>query len=128
MIEKAMNSEPLTIYGDGKYAKDMVYVYDCAQMICKAVEVDKEHGIYNVGTGVPVMIEEQIRTIVEVFSPKDNPSSITYLLEKTCAGGFLMDISNAVLDLHYSPQYDCRRLLEDIKQEMKVQRFRKVRL
>ena len=128
MIEKAMKGEPITIYGDGTYAKDMVYVYDCAQMICSAVKVGREKGVYNVGTGQPVTIEEQIRTIVEVFSPKENPSPVVYAPDKICAGGFLMDISNAVIDLQYAPQYDCRKLLEDIKREMEIQRFRELRL
>ncbi len=128
MIEKAQKGEPIEIWGDGKYAKDMVYVYDCSQMICRAVEVNLEHGIYNVGTGHPVTMEEQVRTIVDVFSPADHRSEITYRLDKVCGGGFLMDISNAVSDLGYQPQYDCRRLLEDFKQEMQIQRFRELRL
>ena len=45
--------------------------YDCSQELCRAVEANVNGGIYNVGTGVPVTIKEQIETIVEVFSPKD---------------------------------------------------------
>lgn len=127
MIEKAQKGEPIEIWGDGKYAKDMVHVYDCSQMICRAVEANLEHGIYNVGTGHPVTMEEQVRTIVDVFSPADHRSEISYLPNKVCWGGFLMDISNAVFDLGYQPQYDCRRILEDFKYEMQVQRFRELR-
>lgn len=128
MIERAMKSEPLEIYGDGSYAKDMVHVYDFSQELCKAVEANVDGGLYNVGTGIPVTIEEQIRTIVDVFSPKDNPSPIIYRRDKTCGGGFLMDINNAKKELGYKPRYSCRALFEDYKYEMTINRFAELRL
>lgn len=127
MIEHAINGEPIELWGDPNYSKDMVHVYDCAQMICKAVEVDKEYGIYNVGTGKPVTMKEQIETIIDVFSPKDKKSEIIYRPDKPVGGGFLMDISNAIEDLGYEPKYDCRALFENYKEEMKVERFKDLR-
>ena len=127
MIEKAQNGEPLEVWGDKNYAKDMVHVYDCSQMICKAVEANLTKGLYNVGTGIPVTIEEQIKTIIDVFSPAEHKSEIIYRPDKICTGGFLMDISNAQAELGYQPQYDCRRLFEDFKQEMIIQRFAELR-
>lgn len=85
-------------------------------------------GLYNVGTGIPVTIEEQIRTIIDVFSPKDHPSQIVYRPEKVCGGGFLMNIDNAKHELGYEPQYDCRKLFEDYKYEMSLNRFAELRL
>ena len=127
MINKAINSEPLEIWGDPQYAKDMVHVYDFAQMLCKAATVDRETGFYNVGTGVPVTLEEQIRTIVEVFSPKDNPSPISYAPEKISGGGCLMNVDNAKEELGYKPQYDVKKLFEDFKAEMALNRFFELR-
>jgi UDP-glucose 4-epimerase len=128
MINKAKNSAPIEIWGDPNYAKDMVHVYDFSQMLCKAVEVDRKEGLYNVGTGIPVTLEEQVRTIVEVFSPKENPSKIIYRPEKPSTGGFLMDIANAKDELGYEPKYDCRQLLEDFKKEMKLDKFLELRI
>ena len=123
MIENAMMSKPVEIWGDPKAAKDMVYVADCSQMLCKAVEVDRDHGFYNVGTGVPVTLEEQVKTIVDVFSPPDNPSPIVFRPEKTCGGFCLMDVQNAKDELGYAPQYDVRALFEEYKKEMSLNRF-----
>ena len=127
MIERAMAGEPIELWGDPHYAKDMVYVDDCAQMICKAVEADRNHGWYNVGTGIPVTLEEQIRTIIEVFSPKDHPSEVIYRPEKKAGGGFLMDVSNAKEELGYEPQYNVKRLFEADGEEMRVMRFKGLR-
>lgn len=123
MIENAMQSKPIEIWGDPKAAKDMVYVADCSQMICKAIEVKRDHGFYNVGTGIPVSLEEQVLTIVEVFSPKDNPSKIVYCPDKKCGGFCLMDITNAKSELGYEPVFDCRKLFEEYKKEMDANRF-----
>ena len=65
MIDKAINGEILEVWGDPNYSKDMVHVNDFSQMLCRAVLVDREEGFYNVGTGKPITIEEQIKTIVE---------------------------------------------------------------
>lgn len=128
MIEKALKGETIEIWGDPHYAKDMVHVYDFSQMLCKAAEVNRATGLYNVGTGIPVTIEEQVHTIVDVFSPKESPSPIIYRPDKVCGGGFLMDIENAKEELGYIPKYDCRKLFEDYKKEMEIKRFAELRL
>lgn len=128
MINKAQNSEPIEIWGDPNYSKDMVHVYDFSQMLCRAVEVDREEGFYNIGTGIPITLKEQIETIVKVFSPKDNPSPIVYCPEKISTGGFLMDVTNAKEELGYEPKYDCLALFEDYKAEMEVDRFKELRM
>lgn len=126
MIYSAINSEPLEVWGNPNFSKDMVYVADCAQMFCKAIEIDRNQGFYNVGTGVPITMEEQIKTIIEVFSSKDNPSKIIYCPEKPVGGGFLMDISNAKKELGYVPKYSCKDLFEEYKKEMKLNRFKEL--
>ena len=127
MINNAINSKPIELWGNPNYSKDMVYVDDCAQMFCKAIEVKREGGFYNVGTGVPVTLKEQIETIIEVFSPKNNPSKIVYLPEKPVGGGCLMDISNAKSELGYEPQFDVKALFEAYREEMKINRFAELR-
>ncbi|MER3383097.1 NAD-dependent epimerase/dehydratase family protein [Pectobacterium aroidearum] len=127
MINKAIHGETIELWGNPDYSKDMVYVDDFSQMICKAVLVDLEHGIYNVGTGVPVTLEEQIKTIIDVFSPEENKSKIIYRPEKKSGGGFLMDISNAKEELGYEPHYTCRMLFECYKNEMEINRFAELR-
>ena len=127
MINKAIKGEPIEIWGDYNYAKDMVHVYDFSQMLCKAVLVDREEGYYNIGTGNPVTLKEQIETIVDVFSSPNNRSEIKYDTSKVSGGGFLMDITNAKEELGYEPQYDCRRLFENYKEEMSINRFVELR-
>lgn len=126
-INRAKRGEPLELWGDPKYAKDMVHVYDCAQMLCKACLFEgKDHETYNVGTGVPVTLQEQCQAIIDVFSPKDHPSVIEYRPGKS-GGGFLMDITNAKEDLDYAPVMDVHKLFEDYKYEAQFDRFKSLR-
>ncbi len=126
-INRAKNGEPLELWGDPNYAKDMVHVYDCAQMLCKAVLFNgKDCEIYNVGTGIPVSLKEQCQAIIDVFSPKEKPSVIEYHPGKS-GGGFLMDITNAKEDLGYEPVMDVHKLFEDYKYEATLNRFKSLR-
>jgi len=127
MINKAIKGEPVELWGNPNYAKDMVHVNDFSQMLCKAVEVNREEGFYNIGTGMPVTLKEEIETIIKVFSPSENPSQIIYCPEKPNTGSFLMDITNAKEELGYEPQYDCLKLFEDFKAEMAVDKFKELR-
>ena len=129
-IQNAIQGRPLRIWGDPEYAKDMVHVYDFSQMLCKAALVNRNEGFYNIGTGIPVTLVEQCQAIIDVFSPKDNPSTIEYVDSekgRKTGGGFLMDISNAKEDLGYEPVYDVHRLFEDYKKEMALERFLELR-
>ena len=127
MIHLALNGEPIELWGNPNYSKDMVYVDDCAQMLCKAVETNRECGFYNVGTGIPVTLKEQIETIIDVFSPEDKKSEIIYCPEKPCGGGCLMNVDNAKEELGYIPKFDVKALFEEYKKEMEVNRFAELR-
>lgn len=128
MIDSAIKGESIELWGDPNYSKDMVHVYDCAQMFCKAIEVNREYGFYNVGTGIPVTMKEQIEAIIKVFSPENKKSEIVFCPEKPIGGGCLMDISNAKIELGYEPKYDVEALFRDYKEEMQVDRFKELRM
>lgn len=127
MIDKAIAGEDIELWGNPNYAKDMVHVNDFSQMLCLAVTADRSEGFYNVGTGVPITLQEQIQTIIDVFSPKENKSTIVYKPEMPYGGGFLMDVENAKIELGYMPKYTCLDLFEDYKKEMDIERFNKLR-
>jgi UDP-glucose 4-epimerase len=121
-MEKAQKGEPIELWGDPSKAHDVVYVKDFCQMLSKAVLADCEGGIYHVGTGIPVTLEEQIRGIIEVFA-EEKKSEIIYCPDKPNARSYQMDISKAERDLGYKPQYSYLDYLKDFKKEMELDRF-----
>lgn len=118
MIERAMKGEPIECWGNPKAGKDIVYVKDLCGMIFASLFVDRESGMYNVGTGVKTTMEDQIKGFIEVFSPKDHPSEIVYRPDKPDCDQFVMDISNIKKELGYKPKYDYISYLKDYKMEM----------
>lgn len=118
LIDKAMAGEPIEIWGDKSRKKDMVYVKDFCQMLYKALFVDRETGYYNVGTGIGVSLEDQIKGMVEVFGTEGKKSVISERPEKSNAPQYIMDITAAVNELGYRPEYDYISMLKDFKKEM----------
>lgn len=127
MIHKAIHGEPICIWGDPKKVRDVVYVKDCCQIIERCIAVKTaDSGTYNVGTGVGTSLEDQIKGIVEVFSPKGHPSQISFDREKPDSVEYVFDIRKTEQNLGYKFRYDYRAYLEDFKQEMFAQRFEKL--
>lgn len=127
MINQAIQGLPIEMWGDPSNAHDMVYVKDFCQMLCRGITADVEGGIYNVGTGVPVTLKEQIEGMIKVFSPKDSPSEIIPKPEKPDSRSYAIDITKAREELGYEPKYDYISYLKDFKKEMKLDRYKELR-
>lgn len=127
MIHKAILGEPIQIWGDPSKVRDIVYVKDCTQIIERCIGVENApSGKYNVGTGIGVSLEDQVKGIVEIFSPKNNPSPITYEPNMPDASEYIFDISKTQRELGYMPQYEYKEYLKDFKKEKEAQRFVKL--
>lgn len=118
MINKAIKGEEIEIWGDPQRKKDIVYNKDFIRIVEGAIESESARGIYNVGTGLATSLEQQIRGIIEVFSPKSSPSNVVYRPEKRSQGSYLYDISRTENDLNYKPQFPYIEMLKDMKEIM----------
>ena len=126
IMQQAINGERIEIWGNPNKEKEIVYIKDLCQLIEKCIESPIEGGVYNVGRGVGVTIESQIKGIVEVFSEKNNISEVVYKPEMPDSRQFIHDISKTKSDLGYEPKYDYMNLLLDFKNEMQINRFAKL--
>lgn len=126
LIDQAIAGNDLEIWGDPSKAKEIVYIGDALQLIEKCIESEKEGGIYNLGRGEAVTLEDQIRGIVDVFCEKDKKSRIIYRPDKPNAREFVHDISKTVDELGYHPMFDYHTMLMEMKKEMELQRFKKL--
>jgi UDP-glucose 4-epimerase len=65
-VRKAMNGEPVEIWGDGTVVRDYIYVSDVAEAFARAVEYDGEHSVFNISTAVGTSLNELIGLVERV--------------------------------------------------------------
>ena len=49
LLTKALQDEPIPVYGDGKYVRDWIYVEDHCRAILKVMEKGRSGEVYNIG-------------------------------------------------------------------------------
>lgn len=86
-LHRALNSQPIQIWGDGSVTRDYIHVSDVAEAFAKAVDYSGSQSVFNIssGTGVSVndligYIESTLGTVVErqysAGRPYDVPVSV----------------------------------------------------
>lgn len=122
IIEQAIKGEQLEIWGNPDSKKEMVYIKDLVELMRLCLISEKEGGVYNVGCGMPISIENQIRLIAEVFNDVKK-SKIIYCPEKNSSPQFVLSIEKACRELGYKPVFDFRNLLLDYKYYLEKEPF-----
>lgn len=126
LMEKASKGEPICIYGDPSRVKEMVYIKDFTKVVVAAASSELDGGFYNIGSPERVSLDKMIHGIVEVFSPMDNKSEISYDPSKPNTLQSMLDWSKTKAELGYEPEYTYIKMLEDFKKEMKEEPFAKL--
>ena len=108
-IRLAQSGKEIEIYGDGKKERDFTFVSDIVNGIVLAAE--RGDGIYNLGTGKPITVNQMIETIEKAMNQKitkryvSNPQGD---VQKTHA-----DITKAKEDLGYHPKIRFEKGIEE---------------
>lgn len=126
LIDRAKAGEPIAIYGDPTRVKEMVYIKDFTKAVVAAAKSNLDGGFYNIGSPTRVSLEEMIRGIVEVFSPENNRSVITYDSSKPDTLQSILDWSKTKKELNYEPEYTFIKMMRDFKKEMEEETFAKL--
>ena len=67
-LNKAIQNQPLAIWGDGRVTRDYIYIGDVAEAFACAVDYDGTKSIFNVCSGVGTSITELIAMLERVIS------------------------------------------------------------
>lgn len=107
-INKAITGDTLEVYG-GEELRDYLYVDDAAKALYLAV-IAGTSGIFNIGTGVGVSIQDTASAIIEATGSK---AKIAILNREKPASNIVLDIKNARERLHFKPHYKFPELIEE---------------
>lgn len=98
-IHRALNNEPITIYGDGEQTRDFIYVKDIAAANAYFATQSSATGVFNVAYGGKITINDLCATICRLTASKsavthgsERPGDVKHSLatiEKIRAAGFV---------------------------------------
>lgn len=118
-IEKASRSEPIEIWGDNTLRRDNMYVKDVVNAIIAGLNSNYAVGLYNIGSGEGLTVEDEAKKIIKIFSPQGKPSKLIYRPDKPgIPSSHVFDISKAKKELEWTPKYSYEAMLEDYKKEL----------
>lgn len=124
-IEKAEKGEDITIFGNPNLSRDVIYVKDVAEAYYLAIKSENTYGLYNMTSGVPLTLEQQVNTIIKVFS-KNKKSKILY--DSTVSNNtpsYLYSMEKAKKDFGFVPQYgNFEKMMIDYKKDLENNKFR----
>lgn len=60
--------EPITLFGDGSYERDYVYVSDVVASVLSALG-GTHAGVYNIGTGIPTSVNDLVSALSSLLGP-----------------------------------------------------------
>ncbi len=126
IIDNAVQGKEVEIWGNPNKKKEIVYIKDAIHLIDCCLKANIDGGVYNLGRGIGVSLEEQILGIVNVFCSENNISKIIYKPDKPDAREFVNDISKPQKELGYSPTYTYEKLLIDYKKYYDKEPFRQL--
>jgi nucleoside-diphosphate-sugar epimerase len=68
-VKAVLNNESIKIYGSGEQKLDLIYIDDITDILSKVIEIPELKGVFNIGSGKSVSINE-LATIVSEFGKK----------------------------------------------------------
>ncbi len=122
IVMQAQLGRPVEIWGDKNRKKELLYIKDFVEAIRLALQTDVE-GIINLPGDRPYTLEEQITTLVKVFSPENDSTSISFAPEKPDTPQNLLLMGKAISEMGWSPKYSWEAACLDMKMTMHEEPF-----
>ena len=79
MINRALKSQPLPIYGDGHNSREWIHVSDHVKALINLMNHGESGEIYNIGTGYRISNIELAKKIIELASSK---SELSFVMDR----------------------------------------------
>ena len=118
LLNNACQGKEIPIYGQGKAARDYIYVRDVAGAIVSALETDVPSDVFNIGSGMPITNTE----LAEAYIAGIGSNSIIRHIdvEREDDRFWYLDTQKAQDLLHFTPFYSISDMARDMKHEMEL--------
>jgi len=71
-IRRVLRREPPIIYGDGEQTRDFIHISDVIDAIMKAMSIERARGVFNIGSGKAVTINQLAKLILKTMNREDH--------------------------------------------------------
>jgi UDP-glucose 4-epimerase len=102
-IRRVSKGEPLIIFGDGEQTRDFVHVSDIVNAIMLSLKNEKARGVFNIGSGEAITINQLARLIIKMAGKED----LKLIYESSRPGDIkysVADITRAKKELGFEPK------------------------
>lgn len=122
-FEQILAGEKVEIWGDQSIIRDHIYIKDVLSAIEAAIKSPTIAGVYTIASGVGYSQYDEAKALNEVFG--NNKSVIELHPEKPgLLRGYVYDISKAMKDLNWKPQYtNIVELYLDYQKEWETKKY-----
>lgn len=69
-IEKALDGQPFSVYGDGSQTRDFTYVGDAVRSNLLAVDCEKDWEVFNTGGGSRLVFSETLKMLTQILKDR----------------------------------------------------------
>jgi len=95
VILKALNDEPIPVYGTGENVREWLYVSDCCEAIFEVIRKGKVGEIYNIGSGEERQNIEVVKAILNILG---KPESLITFVEDRPGHDFRYSLSTEKIE------------------------------
>ncbi|MDD6188456.1 MAG: NAD(P)-dependent oxidoreductase [Clostridiales bacterium] len=118
LLRNASQGLPITVWGEGIAARDVIYVRDAARAAIAAVEHPTVCGSYNIGSGRAVSNMELAEAYTKGFDSSAPVSKIP--VEHEDSHIWCVNCEKAAVELDFTPDYSMLEMARDMKHEMEI--------
>lgn len=113
-IHQARSGSSINIWGEGKTARDYIYIKDVLSAIEQAIDKNTCGGVFNIGSNRPLSVNEMAEAVKTVFN---NSVEIIHDLSKQEPGDiYFMDMGFTNKVLNWQPYWTFIHALQDMKE------------
>lgn len=122
-VQKAIAGEDIEIWGAVKTIRDLIYVKDVASAVARVIQTPTAGGLYNIGSGVGLTIQEEAEAIITAFESK---SKLVYRpdIEEYRKVSCVFKVDKAKRELGWEPQYSYYEAMKDYRKELESRKRR----
>jgi UDP-glucose 4-epimerase len=115
-LNKLLNSENPTIYGDGEQCRDFVHVRDVSAAFIRAMNVDVSGETFNIGSGVSRSVNDVLSSLNKIIGGSIAPRHVDAVAGELRYA--VANITKARETLGYNPVQDFASSLQDLVTEL----------